>query len=583
MKADKIKEVILEIAKRQEYELTEAQLQDIQQENILINVSFLGEFSSGKSTIVNNLIGRDLLPTYVEPTSAVITEILPGDYDEYVVERFNEDNETILESIEFHQLASEAMKHETNKKIHITQKYFGILSRDVLIVDTPGVSSINNTHTDVTFGYLPYIDVAFIVIAASKGDTPESLIEFIRTLPKIFLNKIYFILNKIDLKPESSVDKIEERLKESLSTIIPDPKIIKISALEAGKKIIDGEPLKILETTMAPMISILNDEVPKLKREVEEKRRKEALVQLSDQVVTFLKVKLSGIKYSDEEIVDKIAQIKSEIAQNEKEITVFKGMIENVKMRIQNNIVAHVNDVSTIIATKVDKGESIQEEIDSLLQKLNSIIESGLSEIQDVSKIKLENSLSGMINYKIDSETKFLTQTAEIVRNIADFLLILTLIPGNSMAEKVVAGGHNAITSGVETAKKFLASDKGVLNAVGKFQRKFPRLLGFIGEIAKHTDPVGLAKSFIMQKFILEPKLRDTLTNIIQDRLNEVFTQINIEVDLILDTKFRIPMNGAVKALTDLRKKRDITHSNLDAYRVEIENDIRTLTELEKE
>jgi GTPase SAR1 family protein len=579
MKADKMKQLILEIASRHNYELTENQTTSIELEDIAVNVAFLGEFASGKSTIVNNLIGRDLLPTYNQPTTAAIIELMPGECDEYIVERINEDGETLLESIELHQLAAEAMKYEENKKIRILQKEFGILNRDILIVDTPGVDSIDKTHTDITFGYLPFIDVAFFVIPSTKGDATGSLLNFLTGLPKSFLNKTYFILNKIDLKPESSIDRIEEKLRESLTTITPNPRIIKISALEAHDKISGGTPSTILETSMAPLISVINEEVPGLLKEIEEKRRKESLVKVGTQLTNFLELKKQGIKYSNVEITDKIKSIKSVIAMNEDKISEFKAKLEQVKFRIKAEVSTLINDTVLIVAKKIDAGEDTQEEFSSFLGKLNLILESGINEIQDVSMKKLDITVSSVLAGNIENETKIMTQTAELIRDVVSIIMTLVLIPGNSVAEKVIAPVQSAGTSKSAFIKKLITSDKSIMSSLGKFQRNFPKLTGFLGEILKITDFVGLGKTLVM-KNLLKPKVREILTNNINERLNNIFAQINKDVELILEEKYRIPMNDSLRALDELRKNRDSEHSSLDSIRTEIEKDISLLQDL---
>jgi|GEM_PF-2973384 len=582
MKADQIKEVILEIAKRQEYELTEAQLQDIRKENILINVSFLGEFGTGKSTIVNNLIGRDLLPTYVEPTSAIITEIICGDHDEYVVEHINEKNETILESIEFHQLASEVMKHETNKKIHIIQEHFGILNRDVLIVDTPGVSSIYETHTDVTFGYLPYIDVAFLVVSVTTGDAPESLMEFLRSLPTSFIDKIYFILNKIELIPQTGINKIEQSFRESLSQIIPNPKIIKISALEARKEIINGDPSKIMDTSMAPLMLILNDEVPKIKRDVEEKRRKEALVMVGRQVIEALETKIDGLKYTNEEIIVNINIRKADLQKNEVEFSSFRKKFEDVKESISLNLTNLVNETVSQISFKLEKGESIDEEMKSFVENFNSLLESELNKLESVSRFNLHNSFSLVMGDKIERETKLTIQIANTLRDFLNYGMWLVLIPGSSIVEKGVSGGHTLFSSGVSTLKKYISSDKGIIKAIGSFQRNNSKLLSFVGDVAKGIDPMGLLKTFFMKQ-ILPARVKGIMKPMLNEKIDGIFSQLDHQIEQLMDEKYITPMNNTILALEDLRKKRDDELVTIDALRAEIETDIQTLKNLLRE
>lgn len=75
---------------REKYELTalEARLEacsSLLNEGDLINVGVLGRFKSGKSSLLNHLCGRSVLPVGVTPVTAVITRIRYGRAEKAVV------------------------------------------------------------------------------------------------------------------------------------------------------------------------------------------------------------------------------------------------------------------------------------------------------------------------------------------------------------------------------------------------------------------------------------------------------------------------------------------------------------------
>jgi len=264
---------------------------------------------------------------------------------------------------------------------------------------------------------------------------------------------------------------------------------------------------------------------------------------------------------------------------NEDKISEFKAKLDQVKFRIKAGVSTLINDTVLIIAKKVDAGEDTQEEFSSFLGKLNLILESGIDEIQEGSTKKLDMTLSGVLAGNIENETKIMTQTAEVIRDIVSIIMTLVLIPGNSVAEKVIAPLQGAGTSKSAFIKKLITSNKDIMSSIGKFQKNFPKLTGFVGEILKITDFVGLGKTLVM-KNLLKPKVSEILTQHINERLNDIFAQINKEVELSLDEKYRIPMNDALRALEELRKDRDSEHSSLDSMRNEIEKDVHSLKDL---
>ena len=87
MNSTQLKNNILDLTKKYELRNLEERILSIKEENTEINVAFLGEFSSGKTTLINALLGTEFLPMFETPTTAVITEIYKGEENSYSVLR----------------------------------------------------------------------------------------------------------------------------------------------------------------------------------------------------------------------------------------------------------------------------------------------------------------------------------------------------------------------------------------------------------------------------------------------------------------------------------------------------------------
>ena len=61
------------------------------------NLVVVGEFSRGKSTFVNALLGCPMLPVSKSPTTAVISKIVYGENSEYIVHYKSGESKTISE------------------------------------------------------------------------------------------------------------------------------------------------------------------------------------------------------------------------------------------------------------------------------------------------------------------------------------------------------------------------------------------------------------------------------------------------------------------------------------------------------
>lgn len=125
-----------------------------------LTVSFMGQFSSGKSSLINFLLEDEVLPTSPVPTTSQTVQIHMQD-DLNPPRVFLTDNTyTELSSIEEVQLFN-----RQNYSFHRVE-YFsnkGKLNHKITIQDTPGIDSINAIHDHHTKKYLLASDVVIVV------------------------------------------------------------------------------------------------------------------------------------------------------------------------------------------------------------------------------------------------------------------------------------------------------------------------------------------------------------------------------------------------------------------------------------
>jgi GTP-binding protein EngB required for normal cell division len=135
-------------------------------------VACLGQFKRGKSTLINALLGEEILPVGVTPVTNVITVIR---YSDRRAARIRvADN--AWQAIDLSQLANYvAEDHNPANRMQVNAvEVFHpspLLESGLCLVDTPGVGSVFSNATDTTKSFLPHIDAAIIVVG---GDPPLS-------------------------------------------------------------------------------------------------------------------------------------------------------------------------------------------------------------------------------------------------------------------------------------------------------------------------------------------------------------------------------------------------------------------------
>ncbi|MGC8926775.1 MAG: dynamin family protein [Myxococcota bacterium] len=197
------------------------------------NIVFLGQFKRGKSTLINAFLGRDILPYGVVPVTAIVSVIRYGEVECCLV-KMQDGTENEIGFDEIYLYATQKENPDNKKgveyiEIRLRNDY---LKRGLFLVDTPGISSISESNTMVTKGFLQNIDTAVIVLGV---DPPISYDEFevIREIKKR-IKEIIFVINKVDKEPVEDIEAIRKFTTDILKKEfnLENPVIFCVSAKE---------------------------------------------------------------------------------------------------------------------------------------------------------------------------------------------------------------------------------------------------------------------------------------------------------------------------------------------------------------
>jgi small GTP-binding protein len=195
------------------------------------NLVVLGEFKRGKSTLINALLERDLLPVGVVPLTSVVTVIGAGDTDRLVVRYLDgrEQEEPLGRLAEF---VTEERNPGNRFGVELARIELDhvLLWAGLELIDTPGIGSIHQHNTDVARGFMPMVDAAVCVLDAgqplSEGER-GLLREAATRVPRLMM-----VINKIDhLDPDDrqvAVDFVRSALQELLGAT--EPELFAVSA-----------------------------------------------------------------------------------------------------------------------------------------------------------------------------------------------------------------------------------------------------------------------------------------------------------------------------------------------------------------
>ncbi|MFN2302897.1 MAG: dynamin family protein, partial [Anaerolineales bacterium] len=162
----------------------------------------VGEFNSGKSAVINALLGQKLLQEGVTPTTSQINIL-----------RFGE--QTAQKVVEEH--------HE------VRLLPVDMLS-EVSIVDTPGTNAIIRHHEELTRHFVPRADLVLFITSVDRPFT-ESERVFMGEI-RDWGKKVVIVLNKVDLlQDETELQQVETFVRENaLALLGVAPEIFSVSA-----------------------------------------------------------------------------------------------------------------------------------------------------------------------------------------------------------------------------------------------------------------------------------------------------------------------------------------------------------------
>ena len=184
-------------------------------------IAFVGEFSAGKTSIVNRILSQDnpnipQLPVSTKATTAIPTYIAGGSTVSYSFISGDGKRKTILEET-FKKVSKDIL--DQVKGVSSLIKYFVMTYKNpnlngLSILDTPGFNSNDSEDRERTIDVINECDALFWVFDVNAGTVNRSSISIIKEK----LNKpLYVVINKVDTKADSEVQKVENLIKKTLS------------------------------------------------------------------------------------------------------------------------------------------------------------------------------------------------------------------------------------------------------------------------------------------------------------------------------------------------------------------------------
>lgn len=196
-----------------------------QLESRTFEIAFFGRVSSGKSELLNAVLGMSVLPVGALPVTAVPTRIVAGDRGAVTVLLAGETAPVEHPLTELADFVTEEKNPDNVRRVSRVTVTVPAerLRSDVALVDTPGVGSLAAAGARATYAYLPRCDLGILAVAAG-GTLEHEDIDLVRRLHDSGIDA-QLVVTKADLlTPEDRVrfsEYVRTRMTEACGIVLP--------------------------------------------------------------------------------------------------------------------------------------------------------------------------------------------------------------------------------------------------------------------------------------------------------------------------------------------------------------------------
>ena len=488
--------------------------------NTELIVPVVGGFSAGKSTLINQFLGENILSTALTPETALATELRYSE-NSYIKAIKKDDTFDKYEISEIDIIKEKAKNYKYIKLYLNNQKLQEI--EPLILVDMPGFDAPIEHHNQAILNYLNRGIYFIILTSIEDGNITKSVLREITNIME-FGKDFSFCLSKTNLRTENDIKAVQNIIEDQLKDYF-----------DFNKEIILTDNSSGLE-----LEKILNN------IDIEELFKKVFLSDLRFNHIeneSSINIILSTLKVSREEVLKTITELENSIKNilNKKE-----QMIEEAEEKYSNtNIDGIINKITNelnlqkevLISYAIANPNNISQEINEIVK--NILIPEIRKRIKDVSNrivddfsIELKNLENNLDNSNFDNNwiEKISYSTKNILEKAQNGL---STIVDERRSKETDDKLYKAITTILGVTTSFVAP---IIEIIIIF---LPEIVRFISGKAKEKQQKEKISEQISISIIpeIKRKLRETIPQIFNDYLKNTIETISQEFETQLEQK----------------------------------------------
>ncbi|MEH7094079.1 dynamin family protein [Neobacillus vireti] len=516
-------------------------------------VTLLGETSSGKSSLINGLLGEQVLHVASKPTTGTIVELYEYDVENEITQYALLKNARLrrLTKEQFHDQSIQPSEDVSRLRLNIPK-----MPRDLQgmrLFDTPGYGSIHREHEEVLKEFIPNSDVIIYVVNYRVG-IGENDAEFLQYIGKFLQDDIRFLLviNRAPEGTDATNVRVKEIIRYANDLLHADLDCFIVNS-------IPGDGVKLPDA---------NDLWEAVRKEVQSDKRKQLIeavlrnyqIQLLQETEYYWQQRMALSKASDEEI----QAVQNAIGELQDKKHLANNLINETFNRLKKFIPKYFADA------RLKMDESIASEINNANKWTSAEECTGYIEVHVMPRY--EKLVRKHIMYSIERELTLLNEQLEELINeaIVNFETRIDIICNHF--EPIVVGigrkiAHRATDGALKT---FLARYGGRGGAGAGVANLAKKGLKYAGKMVGKTfsrETHNAVASFLKKIGATSTRNLSIAVSVFIEGVFYVIEANRWQRRLVEDVKKgtkKWEEDTVITVLKDLEELRDINHQNMN-------------------
>lgn len=419
-------------------------------QNKSFSVAIVGEFKRGKSTFINALLGRNILPSDILPCSATLNRITYGVTPSVrVIFKDGREQEVAIDRLEDYVTKLTSESEDTAAKVREAIVYYPVsyCQNNVDIIDTPGLNDEANMD-EVTLSVLPQVDAAIMVILAQSpfGESERRFLE--EKLLTNDLGRVIFVVNGIDnFNRPGDADRVLESIQKRIQKMVIDraqeqygenspeyevylkkigtPKVFGISAYQALEAKQNGDAELLTQSRFAEFEASLEKFLTEEKGAAFLQVPVNRVIASANEILTTLDIQDNALGMKEQEFKAKyeesVGEIKDLRQKNAGEMNNIDLAATEVKQRVRPLIAEFPTKLKQSAESAIDLAEITPQELKNtkaVSEKLGRLVASAIQKSVEQQTEKIQKEIEIGLVKEVSRLENFANDVVGTLKNI---------------------------------------------------------------------------------------------------------------------------------------------------------------------